>query len=157
MNIGFKEKKMADLARICRERGVPLTNQRRLTMEALASRCDHPSADDIYEAVHQTLPAISRTTVYRVLDAFVAMGIVRRISGQEARARFDADTGRHHHVQCVECGTVADCRDPAMDALPLPATVPTGFRILDYSISYTGLCAVCIEGRGENGQPERDR
>lgn len=134
-----------------------MTTQRRVVMAALASRSDHPTADDMYEAVHETLPAISRTTVYRVLDAFVSMGIVRRISGQEARARFDADTGRHHHVQCVDCGAVADCRDRAMDALPMPAAVPAGFRILDYSISYTGLCATCTACRGDTDQPGGDR
>lgn len=154
MRESLLEEKMGELARVCRAHGVPVTTQRRVVLAALAARTDHPTADDIYEAVHASLPALSRTTVYRVLEAFVAMGLVRRVSGREARARFDADTGRHHHIQCIDCGTVADCRDRSLDALPPPAAVPAGFRLLDYSISYTGICPACAARRRDSGQTE---
>lgn len=137
------EDKIMELERACRERGVPVTTQRRVIMGILADRRDHPTAEDIYEAAHRALPAISRTTVYRALDAFVEMGVIRRISGCEARFRFDADTRRHHHLQCLECGRVVDCHSLEFDKLPPPETVPAGFRIIDYSISYTGICSNC--------------
>ncbi len=150
------DEKMRQLAAWSRERGVPVTTQRRLVMEALASRRDHPTAEDLYRTVHAALPALSRTTVYRVLDAFVAMGLVRRISSREARARFDADTGQHHHIQCIACGAVTDCRDGALDALPPPAAIPAGYRILDYSVSFTGVCPACAARGGTPGQPGGD-
>ncbi len=43
---------------ICRERGVPVTNQRRIVLEVLLQRIDHPTADQVYEAVHPHIPQI---------------------------------------------------------------------------------------------------
>ena len=50
---------------LCRDRGVPLTRQRRATYEALCTRSDHPTADQVYEAVRGRFAGISRMTVYR--------------------------------------------------------------------------------------------
>ena len=56
---------------LCRERGLPLTVQRRDVFKAVLERDDHPSADQIYECVKDRIAGLSRTTVYRVLDRLV--------------------------------------------------------------------------------------
>ena len=112
-------------------------------METLAGRGDHPTADQIYEAVGERLPGVSLTTVYRVLDAFVALGVARKVDNPEAKARFDANTNRHHHVRCSQCGTVADVHDEKLNALQFPAQPASGFELVDYSINFIGTCATC--------------
>ena len=139
----FLSEKAAQLEKSCREQGMPLTVQRRVIMENLAGRKDHPTADQIFEAVTPLLPGISRTTVYRVMEAFVALGLVQKINNPEAKAHFDADTSRHHHVRCTGCGTVADVHDERLNGLSLPADAASGFEILDYSINFIGTCAGC--------------
>lgn len=141
----FSDEKLQALELACRERGLPVTVQRRLIMDFLARRTDHPSADQIYEEISQKLPGISRTTVYRVLDTFVTLGVIRKVSNTDARVRFDAQTARHHHVQCFRCGAVADICDSSLDFLPYPTCAGHGFTITDYSISFTGICAGCSE------------
>lgn len=139
----FISDKMVQLEQSCRAHGMPLTVQRRVVMEILAGRQDHPTADQIYDAVSERLPGISRTTVYRVLEAFVALGVSQKINNPEAKAHFDADTSRHHHVRCTGCGAVADVRDESLNVLPLPVQTASGFELTDYSINFLGTCAAC--------------
>jgi Fe2+ or Zn2+ uptake regulation protein len=62
----------------CRENGFPLTIQRRVILECVLQRHDHPTADQIHEEVRARVPEISRTTVYRTLEALVQLGAIRR-------------------------------------------------------------------------------
>ena len=126
-----------------RRRGLPLTTQRRVILEELLDRRDHPTADQIFEAVRERLPSLSRTTVYRVLEALVDVGAARRVLHPDAVARFDPVTDRHHHLVCERCGALVDLDDEAVARIGLPDTGGMGFQITDYSISFTGVCATC--------------
>jgi Fur family peroxide stress response transcriptional regulator len=126
----------------CRKNKLSLTAQRRAVMENLASRTDHPTADQIYGAIQGSVKGLSRTTVYRVLETFVQLGLARKISNPEARARFDADTTRHHHAACNNCEEVVDIYSDTLDNLSIPSVVPD-FDVLDFSVSFTGLCSKC--------------
>lgn len=139
----FPTTKQRELEKLCRDEGIPLTVQRRVIMETLAARTDHPTADQIYDQVKQRLNGVSRTTVYRVLETFVRCGVAQKISNVEAKARFDADTALHHHVQCLQCGSVADLFADPLNNLPLPDLSESGFQITGYSVSVTGVCARC--------------
>lgn len=137
------QRKLSEFEEICRQRGVPLTIQRRSVLEALVQRHDHPTADQIFEDVHQAIPGISRTTVYRVLEALVKAGVAQRVCHPGAAARFDARTERHHHLVCVQCEKVLDVVDTNFEELSLPTGVSRGFSIMDYSIHFRGLCPDC--------------
>jgi Fur family transcriptional regulator, peroxide stress response regulator len=139
----FSKMKGKELETLCREHGLALTVQRRVILETLAGRTDHPTADQIYEAIQDILKGISRTTVYRVLETFVSFGIIRKISNPEAKARFDADTSRHHHATCLHCGLVMDVHDEDLNTIKFPVQGENGFEFVDYSINFTGLCAHC--------------
>lgn len=141
----FVDAKMMALEQLCREQGLALTVQRRIILETLAARTDHPTADQVYDAVRGLIRGVSRTTVYRVLETFVGLGVVAKVSNPQARARFDADTGRHHHLVCTGCDTVMDCRDERLNRIDIPGDVRPGFEIRDFSLVITGLCASCRE------------
>jgi len=130
-----------------RGRGARLTVQRRVILEALRRRDDHPTADQILADVRGLLPGLSRTTVYRVLDALVRLGLARRVSQPGAGSRFDGRTHRHHHLTCLRCGRIIDYEDPRLDRLPLPRT---GLQVQDYSVQFVGVCAAC---RRKGGRP----
>ncbi len=135
--------KVAQFEAACRAQGLPLTVQRRVILEALAARDDHPTADEIFAAIQERIPGVSRTTVYRVLETLVGVGVASKVCHPGATARFDAKTDRHHHLVCRECGKVRDLEAPALDRLPLPNTSRRGFEIRDYSIHFLGTCADC--------------
>ena len=127
----------------CRRRGLALTIQRRAVYEELAERKDHPTADQVYDALQARLPGLSRTTVYRVLETLVGQGLARKVEHTGAAVRFDAMTERHHHLVCERCGRLSDLADALVPSVPLPDARKTGFRVRDYSISFTGLCKSC--------------
>lgn len=135
--------RLAAFAEDCRRRGLALTIQRRAVFEELAERKDHPTADQVYDAVLERLPGLSRTTVYRVLDTLVDQGFARRVQHVAGAARFDPVTERHHHLVCDACGRLVDLDDSAVPELRLPDARGTGFRIDDYTISFRGLCKSC--------------
>ena len=120
--------------------------QRRVILENLAGRTDHPTADQIYSAIKDRLPGMSRTTVYRVLEAFVDLGIIQRISNPGATARFDANTKRHHHLVCLQCQKVSDLMGSSLNDLPIPSRDEAAFHITDYSITFSGTCLDCHAG-----------
>ena len=132
----------AEIERICRERGLPLTAQRRVVFETLR-RLDHPTVDQIWEAAQQSLPEISRTTVYRILETFAAIQLIRKVCHPGAVARYEDNTQRHHHLLCRCCGRVTDFEDPALDQLALPGP-QSGYQLDDYSVLFEGLCFRCL-------------
>jgi Fur family peroxide stress response transcriptional regulator len=127
----------------CRRRGLALTIQRRAVFEELAERRDHPTADQVYDAVQPRLPGLSRATVYRVLDTLVLQGFARRVQHAAGAVRFDPVTERHHHLVCDRCGRLSDLDDSAVKPVRLPDARGTGFRVDDYTISFSGLCSRC--------------
>ncbi|MCA8953435.1 MAG: transcriptional repressor [Planctomycetes bacterium] len=134
---------LQDLEARCREHGIPLTIQRRAVLAALASREDHPTADQVYQAVQADLPSISRATTYRVLDTLVALGLVVRVSHPDSVARYDAKTYRHHHLLCDVCGAMVDIEPANLPDVALPDLSAAGIRVREVSLQLSGLCARC--------------
>jgi len=84
---------LAEFESLCRRRGLAVTVQRRAVFTELARRRDHPTADQVYDAVRDRLPGLSRTTVYRVLEALVENGLARKVHHAAGVVRFDPMTG----------------------------------------------------------------
>lgn len=139
--------------RLCRERGLALTIQRRTIFAALLGRRDHPTADQVYEAVRPRLAGVSRTTVYRVLETLVQAGVITKACHPGAATRYDPLTRRHHHLVCLRCEKIVDIDDPGLDALPIPSVPGEAFEITDYCVHFRGLCAQC-RSRGDNSNKQ---
>lgn len=142
------------MAARCRERGWPVTAQRRAVLRALAGRRDHPTAEQVHAAAAGRQPGMTRATVYRVLEALETLGVVRKVAHAGAAARYEVDTGPHHHLVCVSCGKIADLRDPGLERLELPPSRASGFVVDDYTIQFRGRCGAC---RSRGSAHERSR
>ena len=71
--------RLQEFEEICRQKGLPVTTQRRVILEAILERDDHPTADQVHEAVQDRIPQLSRTTVYRTMDTLLELGVIRRV------------------------------------------------------------------------------
>lgn len=111
-------------------------------LEELSRRSDHPTADDVFNGVRKQMNEISRTTVYRVLETFVRIGVARKVCHPGAAARYETRMNRHHHLVCRECDSIVDLDHSPLDTLPLPI-LRSGFTIEDYSIQFRGVCPRC--------------
>lgn len=139
------------LESLCRQHGVPVTHQRRVVFEALSRRQDHPTADQLHADVKAAVPGLSRTSIYRILEALVALGAARKIAHPGAHTRFDPKVHQHHHLICQRCHTIRDLEDARLDGLELPR--PRGFRITDYAVTFRGLCTPCARSAGQAASP----
>ena len=136
--------RLQEFEELCRRQGLPLTVQRRTILEAVLAREDHPTAEQVFSAVRGQLPGVSHTTVYRVLDTLVRVGVINRVCHPGAAARFDAKIHQHHHLVCLHCDKILDLEDKKLNALKLPAVDTAGFDIDEYHIHFRGTCPECL-------------
>jgi Fur family peroxide stress response transcriptional regulator len=150
-----KQKKLALLETISRQRNLPVTVQRRVVLDALLDRHDHPTVDQLYEDVKERMPGVSRTTIYRALETLVDLGLARRTNHFEASARFDGNTDHHHHLVCRSCNRVTDIDHPSLNKFAPPSLGNIAFEVLDYSIHLEGLCAKCQKSGAKAASKKR--
>ena len=91
-----------------REQGLPLTPQKLEIFRIVASSCNHPQAQDIYEQVKNKFTNISLATVYKNLIQFQALGLIIEIPLAGAPNRYDAKLETHCHVVDTKQGKVYD-------------------------------------------------
>ena len=138
-----KQKRIEQFERACRERGLPITTQRKTIFEMILDRTDHPTADQVYDQVRERIHTISRTTVYRILDTLVELGLITKICHHGSAARFDPRIDQHHHLVCLHCENIIDLDEKRLNDVAWPDVRGHGFEIRDYHIHFRGVCAAC--------------
>lgn len=147
---------MEHFERLCRERRLPLTVQRRAVLRAVLGRKDHPTADQIHLQIKKQLPDVSRTSVYRILEMLAETGMITKVCHLGSAARFDPKLHRHHHLVCLSCERIIDVDVPRLDNLPLPNTRAYAFQISDYHIHFRGICGHCARQKQKtSARPSR--
>lgn len=120
------------------------TKQRRLVLQAVQSRSDHPTAEQIYEDVHSADPKISHGTVYRNLNFLSEDGAIChvRVPGAD---RYDLRTDFHYHMFCIKCKKVTDAPYSYKESLDEETMQQSGFDILRHRLIFEGICPECKE------------
>ncbi len=113
------------------------TLQKEIIYQTLCGMSCHPTAGMVYEQIHKQHPAISRSTVFRVLSRMAGEGKILRLEFTESR--YDGQTCPHDHVRCRICGAVADIPRIQM----APPDDDAGFLLEDCTVIYRGLCPAC--------------
>lgn len=128
-----------------RARGRRLTRQRELIWAALTAEPDaHLSADQIAARVHQDLPGVNSSTIYRSLDVLVEEGLVLRTQlGGDRTFHEPAHHHRHHHVVCRSCGAVAHVHDDCFAGLSALLHSACGYTLTEDEITVFGTCPSC--------------
>ncbi len=138
-----RTERMELFRRLCRERGERCTVQRRVILETVLDLDNHPSADQIFDAVERSLPGIARTTVYRALEHLARMGVITKACHPGRVARFDPRLELHHHLVCLHCNEFIDFEDDDLNELTIPDTSAFGFEVNDYRVQLRGICNSC--------------
>jgi Fur family ferric uptake transcriptional regulator len=116
--------------------GYKATPQRIAVLEALASE-QHQSL----EGIRTRCPEVGMVTVYRTLDLFGELGIVRRLDLGDG-PRYELAEAHHHHLICESCGDISE-----FDACPLDPSAlspeASGFEVRSHSVEVYGRCAGC--------------
>ncbi|MFX0041106.1 MAG: Fur family transcriptional regulator [Promethearchaeota archaeon] len=100
-----------------RRNGYKVTTQRLAIYNFVISREDHPSADQIYQALKNDYPTISLGTVYKTLDLLEELSLVQKLGFTEDRVRYDPDMELHINMVCSNCGKIYDYKAEHLDQL----------------------------------------
>lgn len=121
------------------------SKQRDMIMEFLMTRKDHPTADVVYMNVRQQNPNISLGTVYRNLTLLADLGEIQRLRLGDGVDHFDADTSRHYHFICNDCGSVIDLEMESIESITDIAAKHFKGHVAGHVTHFYGSCENCMK------------
>ena len=119
------------------------TVQKLKILDYVNHHCGHITAADVYEAICQDIPHVSRATVYRNLNNLAADGKIRRIEVLGGADVYERHSPPHYHVRCVRCGRLFDLDMPYFEQLQAQIRDPHGFIFLGHDVIFSGICPEC--------------
>lgn len=129
-----------DLEQLCAERGLRITEQRRVIARVLSESDDHPDVELLHKRAAAIDSKISIATVYRTVRLFEEAGILDRHDFGDGRARYEAAPEAHHdHLIDVESGKVIEFVDPELEALQRQIAAKLGYRLVDHRMELYGV------------------
>ena len=129
-----------DIEALCAERGLRITEQRRVIARVLSNSSDHPDVEKLHQRAVAIDPGISIATVYRTVRLFEEAGILDRHDFGDGRSRYEAAPEAHHdHMIDVESGKVIEFVDPELEALQRQIAERLGFRLVDHRMELYGV------------------
>ena len=129
-----------DIEALCHEKGLRITEQRKVIARVLSDAEDHPDVEALHSRSAAIDPGISIATVYRTVRLFEEAGILDRHDFGDGRARYEAAPEAHHdHLIDVETGKVIEFVDPELEALQKVIAEKLGFRLVDHRMELYGV------------------
>ena len=126
------------------ERGIRPSMQRLVIMDYLINHPIHPTIDDVYQALSNKVPTLSRTTVYNTLRMLSENQAAQMITIDEHRVCYDGNVESHVHFYCKKCGKIIDLFGEQAPKLEGEKTVE-GNIIQEEQLYYKGICAKCAK------------
>ncbi len=129
-----------DIEALCAQRGLRITDQRRVIARVLSESIDHPDVERLHARATAIDSRISIATVYRTVRLFEEAGILDRHDFGDGRARYEAAPEAHHdHMIDVESGKVIEFVDPELESLQRQIAERLGFRLVDHRMELFGV------------------
>jgi Fur family ferric uptake transcriptional regulator len=127
------------IERLCIERGLKMTGQRRVVARVLSDAADHPDVEELYRRASALDQHISIATVYRTVRLFEEQGILERRDFGGGRARYEpTEDGPHYHLIDVETGKVIEFQDPEHERLMHAIAARLGFDVVSLRLELFG-------------------
>lgn len=144
------EHRIEGIKKQLRSQGYKLTPQRQATVSVLLEREeDHLSAEEIFLLVKDKAPEIGLATVYRTLELLSELKIVDKINFGDGVSRYDLRKEGaehfHHHLVCMECGSVVEIADDLLGDVEKIVESDWGFQVKDHRLTFHGICKQCQE------------
>ena len=123
------------IERLCIDKGMKMTGQRRVIARVLSDGDDHPDVDEVFRRASALDSRISIATVYRTLRMWEEAKILERHDFGEGRSRFEETSDEHHdHLINVKTGEVIEFQSPEIEALQEQIAKAHGMRLVDHRL-----------------------
>ena len=131
---------MDRIENLCIEKGMRMTEQRRVIARVLSESAEHPDVEELFRRAHAVDPHISIATVYRTVRLFEEAGIVARHDFRDGRSRYEEATESHHdHLIDLKTGNVIEFVDAEIEALQEAIARKLGYRLVDHRLELYGV------------------
>lgn len=143
------------IERLCVERGLKMTGQRRVIARVLSDAGDHPDVEELYRRAYALDQHISIATVYRTVRLFEEHGILERRDFGGGRARYEPteEDGPHYHLIDVETGKVIEFQDSEHERLMHAIAGRLGFDVVSLRLELFGRRQGAADKPGVRGNP----
>ena len=139
------------IERLCIDKGLKMTEQRRVIARVLSESDDHPDVELLYQRAHAVDPHISIATVYRTVRLFEEANILERHEFGDGRARYE-DAGKEHHDHLIDLksGRIIEFKNEEIERLQRKVARQLGFRLVDHRLELYGVILTGEEKASEN-------
>jgi Fur family ferric uptake transcriptional regulator len=146
------------IERLCVERGLKMTGQRRVIARVLSETGDHPDVEELYRRAAALDNRISIATVYRTVRLLEEKGILERRDFGGGRARYEpSEHGRHHHLIDVESGRVIEFEDAEYERVLAGIAARLGFDLVSHRLELFGRARAPVAADPAAEAPKRAR
>ena len=128
------------LEKICREKGLKMTGQRRVIARVLSESEDHPDVEQLYRRAAEIDPHISIATVYRTVRLFEEASILEKHDFGDGRARYEEVPEAHHdHLIDMQSGTVIEFESEDIEVLQIEIATKLGYKLVGHRLELYGV------------------
>ena len=128
------------LEKLCIDRGMKMTEQRRVIARVLSEATDHPDVEELFRRSATVDDNISIATVYRTVRLFEEAGLLDRHDFGDGRARYEESSDDHHdHLIDVHTGKVIEFHDAELEELQRKIAEKHGFKLVDHRMELYGV------------------
>ena len=119
----------------CIQKGIRLTDQRRLVAKVMSDSLDHPDVDELHKRVNKLDPKISIATVYRTVKLFEEAGVVAKHDFKGNKARYEQAPHDHHdHLIDINTGEITEFVDEDIEKLQKKVAEKLGYKLVDHRL-----------------------
>ena len=127
------------IEKACFEKGLRMTEQRRVIARVVAEAYDHPDAEELYRRAIAVDPHISIATVYRTVKLFEDAGILERHDFRDGRSRYEETAEHHDHLIDLSTGRVIEFVNEEIEKLQRRVAEELGFELVDHRLELYGI------------------
>ncbi len=123
------------IEQLCIEKGLRMTEQRRVIARVLSTADDHPDAEEVHRRASDIDNRISLATVYRTVRLFEDAGIIERHDFRDGRSRYEEATEDHHdHLIDLKTGDIVEFYDEEIEAMKSAIARRLGYKLVDHRL-----------------------
>ena len=124
----------------CLEKGLKMTEQRRVIARVLSEANDHPDAAEVYQRAADLDPRISMATVYRTIRVFEDCNVLERLNFGDGRVRYEEASREHHdHLIDVKSGKIIEFQNTEIERLQREVAREFGYELVDHRLELYGI------------------
>ena len=123
------------LEQLCIDKGLKMTEQRRVIARVLSDSADHPDVEAVHRRAAAIDPKISIATVYRTVRLFQEASILERHDFGDGRARYEEMPNEHHdHLIDLQSGRVIEFKNEEIEKLQREVAARLGYKLVDHRL-----------------------